>query len=84
MEAPVKPKEEKMYGKYDKWEIENCADTIIKAEEIKADAGKMKYIKPILEKKMAGVKKAIGSLAELKEVAQVKGGAPDKEDDEYE
>jgi ribosomal protein L17 len=62
--ASKPPKKE--YGKYDKYEIENCADTIIRAEEIKADKDKMKYVKPILEKKIAGAKRAIASIADLK------------------
>jgi len=39
-----KKEEKKEYGKYDKWEVESWADTIVRAEEIKADPEKMKYV----------------------------------------
>ena len=70
--------------KYDKWELEDCANCIVRAEEIKADAEKMKAIKPILEKKMKGYKSAISSLAELKEYAQNKPDDSESEDTEAE
>lgn len=40
----------------DKWEIESWARTLQEAEEIKADAEKMKKVAPILKKKLAGMK----------------------------
>ena len=52
--------------KYEQYEIEGWADTIIKAEEIKADPKKMALVKPMLEKKHAGMKKAISSIADLR------------------
>jgi len=52
----------------DEWEIQCWADTLIKAEEIKADPEKMKLLKPYLEKKV----KVITSVAQLREKA--KGG----------
>jgi hypothetical protein len=58
-----KPKE---YGKWDKWEIENCVDTLVKSEEIKADKEKMAYIKPILEKRLAGTQRIITSIKDIK------------------
>lgn len=58
----------KEYGKYDKYEVENWADTLMKAEEIKQDAEKMKYVKQCLAKK----KTAINSIADLRAVAQEK------------
>lgn len=65
------PKVEKI-GKFDKWEVEGWADTIIRAEEIKADKEKMAAVKPILEKKIAGVKKAVESIADIKAIRQEK------------
>jgi phenolic acid decarboxylase len=54
--------------KYEDYEIQNWADTLMKAEEIKNDSEKMSLIKPHLEKKM----KAIKSIADLKKVASQK------------
>jgi hypothetical protein len=68
IEATPSPGEEKKkeYGKWDKWEIESCADCLIRAEEIKADKEKMAYVKPFLEKKVQGANKAIKSIADIK------------------
>lgn len=64
-----KPKTEKM----DKYEIDSCIDTLLRAEEIKADKAKMKQIMPKLEMK----KRAIMSMEDLLEAkAEV-----DSEDD---
>ena len=49
--------------KMDKYEIDNCIDTLIRAEEIKADKAKMKQIMPKLEMK----KRAIMSMEDLLE-----------------
>ena len=62
----VTKESEKEYGKYDKWEIDTCVDTLIKAEEIKADPEKMVYVKPLLEKKMAGITKTIKSIKDIR------------------
>lgn len=56
---------EKM-GKYDKYEIENCMDTLIRAEEIKQDPEKMKQVSKLMGKK----KKAISSIDDLRAAAQ--------------
>lgn len=63
---------EKEYGKWDKWEIESAARTIIEAESIKADKEKMKYVAECMKKQADGMKKAISSLDELKAVAKKK------------
>ena len=57
-------KEKKEFGKYDRWEIESAARTIIEAERIKLDKDKMKYIVPILEKEKKALDKA-SSVAEI-------------------
>lgn len=71
--APKKEKNE--YGKWDKWEIENAADTLIRAEEIKADKEKMKYVSKCLDKKAKETKKAITSIEGLKEEYKTKYGS---------
>jgi hypothetical protein len=70
--TPVDAKEEKKYGKYDEWEINCAVRTIIEAEEIKADAEKMKYVMPLLKEKAEGMKKAISSLQDLRDLAKSK------------
>lgn len=51
-----------MMGPYEKYNVESWADSIIRAEEIKADKQKMKYVSQLLDKKV----KAISSLADIK------------------
>lgn len=68
MEIEDKKGAKKEYGKYDKYEVEGWAETLMKAEEIKADSEKMKYVKQCLAKK----KKAISSIADLRAVAAEK------------
>ena len=64
---PVESKEEKKeYGKFDKWEIESAARTLVEAEEIKADKEKMKYVKMCMGKKHMAEKKVIESIDDLK------------------
>ena len=70
VKVEVEKGEEKEYGKFDKWEIESAVRTICEAEEIKADPEKMKYVKPLLEKKVAGMKTVISSIAGLREKAK--------------
>ena len=66
-ETPVKSKEEKKeYGKFDKWEIESAARTLVEAEEIKADKEKMKYVSMCMTKKHAAEKKAIESIDDIR------------------
>lgn len=57
-------KAKKEYGKFDRWEIENAVDIIIKAEQIKLDKEKMKYVLPLLEKQ----KKALDNASSAAEV----------------
>jgi len=56
---------------YDKYELESCVDTLLRAEEIKADAKKMAALKPHLMKKKKALE-GITSLEGLKEVAKKK------------
>lgn len=56
---------------YDEHELKCAADTLLKAEEIKADSKLMEAIKPLLDKKVQAVKK-ITSLKELRQVANKK------------
>ncbi len=68
---PVNAKEEKKeYGKFDKWEIESAARTLVEAEEIKADKEKMKYVKMCMGKKHMAEKKVIESLDDLRALAK--------------
>lgn len=74
---PTSSKEEKKeYGKYDKWEIENAARTLVEAEEIKADKEKMKYVAMCMKKKHTAEKKAIESIDDLRALSK---GEPDEE-----
>ena len=63
-ETVSEKKEKKEYGKFDRWEIEGAVDTIIKAEQIKLDKEKMKYVLPLLEKQ----KKALDNASSAAEV----------------
>lgn len=76
---PVESKEEKKeYGKYDKWEIESAARTLVEAEEIRADKEKMKYVAMCMKKKHVAEKKAIESIADLRALSK----SDDDSDDE--
>jgi hypothetical protein len=66
------PEKEKKYGKFDEWEIKCAVDDLIKAEEIKNDKEKMKYVYPLLQEKLGKTKAAIDSLEKLKSVAKEK------------
>jgi hypothetical protein len=59
---------EKKNGKMDKWELEQCADTIIKAEEIKADKKKMAQLMPFLQGKLSAIKSLQDLIDRKKEV----------------
>lgn len=61
MEIEIEMGSKKKEG-YDEYEIKSCAETLIKAEEIKKDEKKMKAIHAYLSKK----KKAISSIADIK------------------
>lgn len=64
--TPVDAKEDKKYGKFDEWEINSAVDTLVRAQEIRNDAEKMKYVEPLLQEKFDSVQKAINSLPELR------------------
>lgn len=68
--TPIDEKSEKKYGKFDEWEINCAVRTIIEAEEIKADAEKMKYVAPLLKEKVQGMKRAISSIDDLRALAK--------------
>lgn len=57
-------KEKKEFGKFDRWEIESAVETIIRAEQIKLDKEKMKYVLPMLEKQKKAIDK-VSSAAEI-------------------
>jgi hypothetical protein len=69
-EVSAPEKKPKKYGKYEDYEIESAVRTIVEAEEIKNDAEKMKYVKPLLSDKMQAMKKTISSIGELREHAE--------------
>jgi len=73
-------KESKKYGKFDEWDITSAVDTLIRAEEIKCDKEKMKYVGPMLDKKFKETKKTITSIQGLKEKYKE---MQDEENDEY-
>lgn len=80
--TPIGTKEEKKeYGKYDKWEIESAARTLVEAEEIKADKEKMKYVAQCMAKKHTAEKKAIASISDLKEARQKMAQDASQEDE---
>lgn len=51
-------KEKKEFGKFDRWEIESAVECLIRAEQIKLDKEKMKYVLPLLEKQKSALDKA--------------------------
>jgi hypothetical protein len=53
----------------DEWEINNWADSIIRAEEIKLDQKKMKLVNPILAKKKEVLDKIPMSIEKIKSIA---------------
>jgi len=65
--SPVEA-EEKKEGEYDEYKLQNSANTLIEAEEIKADPKLMEALKPYLEKKA----KAYSSIAQLKNLGAKK------------
>lgn len=75
----IKKDEKKEYGKYDKWEVEGWADILIKAEELKANPEKMKYIKMCMKKKLGETKKVISSLDDVRTARQDKMKEQDEE-----
>lgn len=67
--SPVKEKDKKEASP-DKWEIDCWVRTLTEAEEIKADAEKMKHVLPRLKKQV----KVIESLEELRKKASEMAG----------
>lgn len=64
----MEDKEKKAFGPYEEWEIKCAVSTLLEAEEIKADAEKMKYVAPFLKKKVANMQKAVTSIQDLKDI----------------
>lgn len=57
------------------WEIKHAAEVLMEAQEIKADAEKMKAVQAYLEKskgKADSILKEVGSIDELKEIRKQK------------
>ncbi len=82
-EATPVGKKDKKYGKYDKWEVESWARSIMEAEEVKQDPEKMKYVKPFLEDKikaLEGVKKSVESIEDIRQIAKEKSMESDMEE----
>lgn len=63
---PMEEDSDKKIGPYEDYEIECAVNTLLEAEEIKADAEKMKYVGPALQEKRDQVDKTITSLSDLK------------------
>lgn len=63
-------KEKSKYGKYDEYEIKDCARTIAKAEEIKQDKEKMKYVAMCLKEKKEATARAYTSVEDLRKRAK--------------
>lgn len=68
----AKPDVEDGEGNERKWEIEEAARTLLKAEEIRSDAGLMEKVGPLLEKKRGHAESAVKSFAQLKKLANKK------------
>ncbi len=64
--------EETSEKEYEKHEISCAVDTILKAEEIKADAKMWPIVRDELKKKGVAVNKAIKTFKDLKDVAYEK------------
>lgn len=72
------PDKEKKYGKFDEWEINCAVDTLIRAQEIRNDSEKMKYVEPLLKEKLTDVQNALSELPELKKQPSIKGKIKDR------
>lgn len=70
MEMEVK-EVKKEDGKYDEWELKNCADKVLEVAEYKADPKKWAAIQGVLAKKKSALD-AITSLDGLKAKAKAK------------
>lgn len=64
--------EEKEYGKWNKWEIESAARTLLEAAAIKQDKEKMKYVAECMRKQADAMDEVVGSLDDLKKIAKKK------------
>jgi len=80
-EKEMESEKEDSGGEYDKWELQSCVDTLIRAEEIKADKAKMAAIKPLMEKKLASLKKAFGGVGSLEDVKKIRQKKAEEEMD---
>lgn len=61
MDQPSEPSKPEKVGGYDKYEIENACETLLKAEMIKQDEKFMKVLQPYLDKKAKAAKAMAGS-----------------------
>lgn len=80
--AVASPVKEKKKGKFDDWECREFADTLTRAEEIKADPAKLKAAHEHLKKKHSESKKAISSIDELRKIAGTPKEDMEESDDE--
>lgn len=64
--------EEKKEKEFDEWELQSAADSLARAEEIKADAKLMAALGPYLEKKVASFK-SLDQLRKLSVKKQAQG-----------
>ncbi len=60
------------YGKYQDYEIESAADTLMKAKEIQEDGEKMKHVKTHMEKKMKNTKKALSEISSIDDLKAIR------------
>ncbi len=80
---PIDSKEEKKeYGKFDKWEVEGWARSLMEAEKIKQDPEKLKYAKMCLQKDKDAMN-AISSIADLRKKKKEIDEEDKKEGGEY-
>jgi hypothetical protein len=83
--SPIEPKQEKEAGKiykstkFDDYEVENFARSLMEAEEIKADPEKLKLAKMCLDKKASAATNAKASLEDM-----MAEGAEMEMEEEYE
>lgn len=72
----VKPKK---YGKYDEWEIESLAESMMEVEKCKDDKEKMGYVQKVLKDKMKDKKMEVKSIADLLKIGEMKRMEEDEE-----
>lgn len=78
----LETEEKKAYGPYEEWEIKCAVNTLLEAEEIKADTEKMKYVAPFLKKKIGALQKAVTSIQDLKDIRDAKAATVSLEEGE--